>query len=128
MSDWSQCSSSPSAAETSFAKADASPARGAAPVRTDWDSALTLAAERFNTVIHSHGPDAVGFYISGQLLTEDYYVFNKLAKGFQSSVQATRERLGQVAPEEITELPQGASQMVAQCPGYKQLTAVPMNP
>ena len=53
---------------------------------------------------------------------------NKLAKGFQSSVQATRERLGQVAPEEITELPQGASQMVAQCPGYKQLTAVPMNP
>ena len=52
----------------------------------------------------------------------------KLAKGFQSSVQATRERLGQVAPEEITELPQGASQMVAQCPGYKQLTAVPMNP
>ena len=32
---------------------------------------------------------------------------NKFAKGFQSSVQATRERLGQVAPEEITELPQG---------------------
>ncbi|MCM3562221.1 MAG: molybdopterin-dependent oxidoreductase [Hydrogenophaga sp.] len=57
------------------------PARGAAPARTDWDSALTLAAERFNTVINSHGPDAVGFYISGQLLTEDYYVFNKLAKG-----------------------------------------------
>ncbi len=56
-------------------------ARGAAPVRTDWDSALTLAADRFNTVINSHGPDAVGFYISGQLLTEDYYVFNKLAKG-----------------------------------------------
>jgi assimilatory nitrate reductase catalytic subunit len=57
------------------------PTRGAAPVRTDWDSALTLAADRFNTVINSHGPDAVGFYISGQLLTEDYYVFNKLAKG-----------------------------------------------
>lgn len=34
---------------------------------------------------------------------------NKFAKGFQSSVQATRERLGQVAPEEITELPQGTS-------------------
>jgi len=32
---------------------------------------------------------------------------NKLAKGFNSSVQATKERLGQVAPEEITELPQG---------------------
>jgi assimilatory nitrate reductase catalytic subunit len=57
------------------------PARGAAPVRTDWDSALTLAADRFSTIINSHGPDAVGFYISGQLLTEDYYVFNKLAKG-----------------------------------------------
>ncbi len=34
---------------------------------------------------------------------------NKFAKGFQSSVQATRERLGQVAPDEITELPQGTS-------------------
>jgi assimilatory nitrate reductase catalytic subunit len=31
--------------------------------------------------VDAHGPDAVGFYISGQLLTEDYYVFNKLAKG-----------------------------------------------
>jgi assimilatory nitrate reductase catalytic subunit len=57
------------------------PTRGAVPVRTDWDSALTLAADRFNQVIDAHGPDAVGFYISGQLLTEDYYVFNKLAKG-----------------------------------------------
>ena len=37
---------------------------------------------------------------------------NKLAKGFQSSVQATRERLGQVAPEEITELPQGMHSIV----------------
>lgn len=34
---------------------------------------------------------------------------NKLAKGFNSGVQATRERLGQVAPEDITELPQGTS-------------------
>lgn len=34
---------------------------------------------------------------------------NKFAKGFQSSVQATRERLGQIAPDEITELPQGMS-------------------
>lgn len=37
---------------------------------------------------------------------------NKFAKGFQSSVQATRERLGQVAPEEITELPQGAPSLL----------------
>ena len=51
------------------------------PHRIAWDSALDLAVERFERVIREHGPDAVGFYISGQLLTEDYYVFNKLAKG-----------------------------------------------
>ncbi len=46
-----------------------------------WDTALGFAAESFAQIIQEHGPDAVGFYISGQLLTEDYYVFNKLAKG-----------------------------------------------
>jgi assimilatory nitrate reductase catalytic subunit len=46
-----------------------------------WDTALDTATERFADIIARHGPDAVGFYISGQLLTEDYYVFNKLAKG-----------------------------------------------
>jgi assimilatory nitrate reductase catalytic subunit len=56
-------------------------ARGTAPTRLGWDAALDLAADRFAQVIAEHGPDAVGFYISGQLLTEDYYVFNKLAKG-----------------------------------------------
>lgn len=55
--------------------------RGGKPMRTDWDSALDFAVESFSQVIAEHGPDAVGFYISGQLLTEDYYVFNKLAKG-----------------------------------------------
>ncbi|MES3014791.1 MAG: molybdopterin-dependent oxidoreductase, partial [Pseudomonadota bacterium] len=55
--------------------------RGAAPQPVDWDAALDDAADRFARVIHEHGPDAVGFYLSGQLLTEDYYVFNKLAKG-----------------------------------------------
>lgn len=55
--------------------------RGEAPLRVGWDSALELAAESFAQIIGEHGPDAVGFYISGQLLTEDYYVFNKLAKG-----------------------------------------------
>jgi assimilatory nitrate reductase catalytic subunit len=55
--------------------------RGQAPYRVAWDSALDFAAESFRQVIAEHGPDAVGFYISGQLLTEDYYVFNKLAKG-----------------------------------------------
>jgi assimilatory nitrate reductase catalytic subunit len=46
-----------------------------------WDHALDYAAQRFADIIRAHGPDAVAFYISGQLLTEDYYVFNKLAKG-----------------------------------------------
>jgi len=55
--------------------------RRAGTVRMHWDGALALAAERFGRVIREHGPDAVAFYISGQLLTEDYYVFNKLAKG-----------------------------------------------
>jgi len=46
-----------------------------------WDSVLDSAADKFARIIKTHGPDAVAFYISGQLLTEDYYVFNKLAKG-----------------------------------------------
>lgn len=48
--------------------------------RVDWDSALTHAAEVFANNIAEHGPDSVAFYISGQLLTEDYYSFNKLAR------------------------------------------------
>jgi len=55
--------------------------RGEAPQPVAWDTALNLAADRFANIIQTHGPDAVGFYLSGQLLTEDYYVFNKLAKG-----------------------------------------------
>jgi assimilatory nitrate reductase catalytic subunit len=46
-----------------------------------WDEALDTAADTFARIVTAHGADAVGFYISGQLLTEDYYVFNKLAKG-----------------------------------------------
>ncbi len=49
--------------------------------RADWDSTLQYLAERFAATIKEHGPDSVAFYVSGQLLTEDYYVFNKLAKG-----------------------------------------------
>jgi len=49
--------------------------------RVAWDEALDHAAERFAEIIATHGPDSVAFYISGQLLSEDYYVFNKLAKG-----------------------------------------------
>jgi assimilatory nitrate reductase catalytic subunit len=50
--------------------------------RASWDEALTRVAEAFAAVIRQHGPEAVAFYVSGQLLTEDYYVANKLMKGF----------------------------------------------
>lgn len=52
---------------------------------TDWDSALDLVEQRFGDTIAEHGPDAVAFYVSGQMLTEDYYVANKLMKGFIGS-------------------------------------------
>ena len=55
--------------------------RGGSLRPISWDAALDGAADRFAAIVGEHGPDAVGFYISGQLLTEDYYVFNKLAKG-----------------------------------------------
>lgn len=55
--------------------------RAAQRRRAGWNEALDYAADRFAAVIRQHGRDSVGFYISGQLLTEDYYVFNKLAKG-----------------------------------------------
>jgi assimilatory nitrate reductase catalytic subunit len=47
-----------------------------------WDEALDTVAERFRGLVEAHGPDAVALYVSGQLLTEDYYVANKLMKGF----------------------------------------------
>ncbi|MGF1824873.1 nitrate reductase [Vibrio splendidus] len=50
-----------------------------------WDDATQLVADRFNQTIEEFGPDSVAFYVSGQLLTEDYYVANKLMKGFMGS-------------------------------------------
>jgi ferredoxin-nitrate reductase len=50
--------------------------------RVSWDTALDRAAAVFKSLIAKHGPDAVGFYISGQCLTEEYYIANKLVKGF----------------------------------------------
>ncbi len=55
--------------------------RAGQPQQQSWGEALDFAATRLQKIIAQDGPDAVGFYISGQLLTEDYYVFNKLAKG-----------------------------------------------
>lgn len=53
--------------------------------RAEWGKALDLVAKRFAETIARHGPDSVAFYVSGQLLTEDYYVANKLMKGFIGS-------------------------------------------
>ncbi len=50
--------------------------------QADWDTALDLVAQKFNSAIAEHGPESVAIYASGQLLTEDYYVANKLMKGF----------------------------------------------
>ncbi len=50
--------------------------------RASWDDALDRVAERFTSTIAEHGPESVAFYVSGQILTEDYYVANKLMKGF----------------------------------------------
>lgn len=50
-----------------------------------WDQALSYIADQFGAIISEHGPEAVAFYVSGQLLTEDYYVANKLMKGFIGS-------------------------------------------
>jgi len=50
--------------------------------RVSWEAALDMVANGLRDTIDRHGPDAVAFYVSGQLLTEDYYVANKLIKGF----------------------------------------------
>ena len=50
-----------------------------------WSEAIDLSAKRLVNIIEESGPDSVGFYISGQLLTEDYYVFNKLVKGLMGT-------------------------------------------
>jgi assimilatory nitrate reductase catalytic subunit len=50
--------------------------------RTTWDAALDRVATTFAATIAEHGPDSVALYVSGQLLTEDYYAANKFAKGF----------------------------------------------
>src|SRR3984885_4646087 len=61
---------------------------------TGWDEALQLVADRFRETIALHGPDSVAFYVSGQCLTEDYYVANKLMKGFIGSAHIdTNSRL-----------------------------------
>ncbi|WP_257666293.1 nitrate reductase [Parapedobacter tibetensis] len=50
--------------------------------KVSWDTALDRASAVFKSIIEKYGPDAVAFYVSGQCLTEEYYLVNKLAKGF----------------------------------------------
>ena len=62
--------------------------------RAAWDEALNRVAQAFGQTIERHGPDSVALYVSGQLLTEDYYIANKLMKGFIGSANIdTNSRL-----------------------------------
>ena len=62
--------------------------------QANWDKALDLVAKKFRETIDRYGPDSVAFYVSGQLMTEDYYVANKLMKGFIGSANIdTNSRL-----------------------------------
>jgi assimilatory nitrate reductase catalytic subunit len=53
--------------------------------RSSWESSLNLVADKMQQVIQEYGPEAVAIYAAGQILTEDYYVANKLMKGFIGS-------------------------------------------
>lgn len=59
--------------------------RGMPMQRVSWDTALGRTAAVFRTLIQKYGPDSVAFYVSGQCLTEEYYLVNKLIKGFIGS-------------------------------------------
>ena len=53
--------------------------------RVSWDNALETVSNKFSETIEKYGPNSVAFYVSGQLLTEDYYIANKLMKGYIGS-------------------------------------------
>ena len=62
--------------------------------QASWDEALGTVAGKLSAIIAEHGPDAVALYVSGQLLTEDYYVANKFMKGYVGSANIdTNSRL-----------------------------------
>ncbi|MTI64437.1 nitrate reductase [Methylophaga sp.] len=62
--------------------------------RVSWDEALNTVSKKFKDIIDKYGPSAIGFYVSGQILTEDYYTANKLMKGFIGSANIdTNSRL-----------------------------------
>ena len=86
--------------------------RGEDPVNISWPEAIHTVANTFAQIIKEYGPESVGIYVSGQLLTEDYYVFNKLMKGLigannidtnsrlcmSSAVAGYKQTLGMDAP------------------------------
>src|SRR5262249_60892194 len=79
-------------------------------VRVDWSVALDRVAAGFQRIVARHGCDAIAFYLSGQLLTEDYYVANKLMKGFIGSAnEATNSRRCRASPGAGQQLPLGPS-------------------
>ncbi|MFZ4878080.1 molybdopterin-dependent oxidoreductase [Janthinobacterium sp. Mn2066] len=62
--------------------------------QVSWDDALQKVADGWSRTIAEHGPDSVALYVSGQLLTEDYYIANKLMKGYVGSANIdTNSRL-----------------------------------
>lgn len=77
-----------------------------------WDDAMKRSVAVFKTLIEKYGPDSVGLYVSGQMLTEEYYLANKLCKGFlgtnnidtnsrlcmSTAVNAYKKSLGEDAP------------------------------
>ena len=87
-------------------------ARGEEPKDVSWSEAIQTIAKKFANIIQEHGPESVGIYVSGQLLTEDYYIFNKLMKGLigtnnidtnsrlcmSSAVAGYKQTLGMDAP------------------------------
>ena len=56
--------------------------RAREPVRTDMDAAIRETARRLRAILDAHGPDALSFYVSGQMSLEAQYLVNKLAKGY----------------------------------------------
>ncbi|WP_420036549.1 molybdopterin-dependent oxidoreductase [Streptomyces sp. cg28] len=58
------------------------PARDAAPEPAAVDAAVRETARRLRAIVDAHGPDALAFYVSGQMSLEAQYLANKLAKGF----------------------------------------------
>lgn len=68
----------PGRMESAFMRSE----RGHEPVKTSMERAITATAQRLRTLIDTHGPDSVAFYVSGQMSMEAQYLVNKLAKGF----------------------------------------------